>query len=43
MLILILTNTYFQPKDMRFALGLGDELGQALPLAAAANEGERRR
>lgn len=25
-------------KDMRFALGLGDELGQSLPVAAAANE-----
>eukprot|EP00614_Pseudopedinella_elastica_P003071 CAMPEP_0172585006 /NCGR_PEP_ID=MMETSP1068-20121228/4502_1 /TAXON_ID=35684 /ORGANISM="Pseudopedinella elastica, Strain CCMP716" /LENGTH=607 /DNA_ID=CAMNT_0013379333 /DNA_START=199 /DNA_END=2022 /DNA_ORIENTATION=- len=25
-------------KDMRFALGLGDDLGQSLPLCAAANE-----
>jgi glyoxylate/succinic semialdehyde reductase len=29
-------------KDMRFALALGDDLGQALPLAAAANEAMKR-
>lgn len=27
-----------QQKDMRLALALGDQLGQAMPTAAAANE-----
>jgi glyoxylate/succinic semialdehyde reductase len=27
-----------QQKDMRLALALGDELGQEMPVAAAANE-----